>query len=136
MSHDGGATFQSLPKLFRSVGILAVDPITPTTLYLATDAGAGGGLWKSTDGGQTVSQLPGIGEVTALLLDPADPQVIYSATPHGGLPSDVLVSRDGGATWGELAPGLGSLQIFQLALGPAGALYAGTNGASVWRLTL
>jgi photosystem II stability/assembly factor-like uncharacterized protein len=138
VSHDGGATFQNLPRLFRSVGILAVDPITPTTLYLAAEASDDSvvGLWKSTDGGQTVSQLPGIGAVTALLLDPADPQVIYAATPHGGLPSDVLVSRDGGATWGELAPGLGSLQIFQLALGPAGALYAGTGGASVWRLAL
>jgi photosystem II stability/assembly factor-like uncharacterized protein len=133
-SHDGGATFQSLPPVFRSIGAMAVDPVTATTLYLAGEEGDADGLWKSTDGGQTVSQLPGIGPVSALLVDPADPRVIYAGSTPGALPGDVLVSRDGGATWSELAPGLPGSQVLQLAFGPTGALYAGTRAASIWRL--
>ncbi len=52
------------------------------------------------------------------------------------MPADVLVSRDAGATWSELAPGLPGATIWQLAFGPPGTLYAGTQGASVYVLAL
>jgi photosystem II stability/assembly factor-like uncharacterized protein len=129
VSNDGGATAAELPTPFRDVTILAVDPTTPTTLVLAANDFTGDGLWRSTDGGRTFARLPGIGTVFALLLDPAAPSVIYAGTP-----TDVMVSGDGGASWSELAPGLPGSGVVQLAFGAGGALYAGTQGASVWRL--
>ena len=47
----------------------------------------------------------------------------------------VMVSRDGGASWSELASGLPGASVVQLAFGPGGTLYAGTEGASVYRYT-
>ena len=133
-SHDGGATFVTLPDPFSEVSAIAVDPVDPGTLYVGGHRGAGGGVWKSADGGQTFDQLPGTGELAPLLVDPANPSVLYGAsrTP----PADVLVSRDAGATWTQLAPGLPGGLVDTLTFGPPGTLYAGTDSASVYRLAL
>lgn len=134
VSHDAGATFVALPNPYSEVSAIAVDPLDPDTLYVSGHRGAGGGVWKSADGGQTFDQLLGTGELAPLLIDPADPSVLYGATRTP--PADVLVSRDGGATWTQLAPGLPGGLIEKLTFGPPGTLYAGTDSASVYRLAL
>jgi hypothetical protein len=140
VSLDGGTTFQSLPMVFFSVDTLAVDPATPTTLYIAAEpfhpafTTLPPVLYKSTDGGVTLALLPGIEGVSALLIDPADPSVLYAGTfGSSGGPPDVMVSHDGGASWSELASGFPGASVVQLAFGPGGTLYAGTEGASVYR---
>ncbi|HVT59160.1 MAG TPA: hypothetical protein VHR45_12250 [Thermoanaerobaculia bacterium] len=136
VSQDGGATFQEIDQAFDTVSALAVDPATASTLYVAARPFSparlflDSALYKSTDGGRTVTLLPGISGVQSLLVDPANPALIYAGT------TDVLVSRDGGATWSQLAPGLPAASVVQLAFGPAGTLYAGTQGASVYRIAL
>ena len=148
-SHDGGATFARLGGNFRSIAVLAVDPQEPGTLYVCGStypttplSSLDFGVWKSSDGGQTFAQLPEVGSLASLLIDPSDPAVIYGGSSDflegGGSPGsgDVLISRDGGATWSELAPGLPGATVTQLALGPAGTLYAGTEGAGIYRLAL
>jgi photosystem II stability/assembly factor-like uncharacterized protein len=148
-SHDGGATFVPLGGDFRSIDTIAVDPLDPDTLYVSGSVNASAailgitsGVWKSADGGQTFAQLPGVAELASLLIDPADPSVVYGgamSVQAGAGPSaigDVLVSRDGGETWSQLAPGLPGATVSQLAFGPADALYAGTQGASLYRLAL
>jgi hypothetical protein len=140
VSQDGGTTFQTLPPFFFRVVAMVVDPVTPTTLYIAAEPYNLGAtaldlvLYKSTDGGLTVSQVPGIDGVSALLIDPADTLVLYagSGASAGGTP-DVMVSRDGGASWSELASGFPGSSVVQLAFGPGGTLYAGTEGAGVYR---
>ena len=82
------------------VRALAIDPITPRTLYAGT---YGGGVFKSTDAGATWSAantgLDSTG-VTALAIDPNTPSTLYAGTGGG-----VFKSTDAGATWGAATPG-------------------------------
>ena len=81
-------------------------PTDPNTIYIAA---AGGGVWKTTDGGNTwVPLTDGLPVLTsgALAFDPTDPNVIYYGTGEQNycgwscLPGDGLYrSTDGGATW-------------------------------------
>jgi hypothetical protein len=137
VSRDGGATFTALATSFLDVVAVAVDPADPSTLYVSAgdaDLGVTGALYKSVDGGQTFNPLSGVAQLAPLLVDATNPSVVYGATLT--LPADVLVSRDAGATWSELAPGLPGALVGQLAFGSPGTLYAGTQGASVYSLTL
>ena len=62
--------------------------------------GAGGSLWKSSDGGASwqdlSSNLPG--PVSTIAMDPRKPATIYAATNVG-----VIKCTDGGETWAPLA---------------------------------
>ena len=57
----------------------AVDPRNSSVMYL----GAAGGVWKTTDGGQTWLPLtddqPSL-EIGALALDPNNPDIVYAGT--------------------------------------------------------
>ncbi|GAC1657631.1 MAG: hypothetical protein NVS9B1_15900 [Candidatus Dormibacteraceae bacterium] len=87
------------------VTALAIDPGTPTTVYLGS---AGGGVWKSTNGGTSWSPMSdgypaGIG---AIAVDPNNSSIIYAATGEDNACSDicppshgVLKSTNGGASW-------------------------------------
>jgi len=132
VSRDGGKSFQFLFSFPTGLGAFAVDPTDANTFYLANAYGSvyPGALFKSTDGGRTLVQLPVSSGISALLIDPANPSTVYA-----GIYQDVMVSRDGGMTWSELAPGLSRVSISQLAFGPGGALYAVTQ-TTVFRLAL
>ena len=132
---------------------LAIDPANPATLY----AGASGGVFKSTDGGdrwQAVYTGPpdefgNVPAVSALAIDPANTATLYVSTDGSFVgDSSVLKSTDGGANWREVNAGLadedGQVPFFgALAIDPANpaTLYAGTgdgafkstDGAASWR---
>jgi photosystem II stability/assembly factor-like uncharacterized protein len=109
------------------LGTLAIDPVTPTTLY----AGSPQGLIKTTDGGNTWSVLAGSGHgacigVSQLGIDPSHTDDIYVVASagflsgcFGGCPA--FKSADGGNTWSCLK--LGTTSIEALFVGP-GVLYA------------
>ncbi|HKA56188.1 MAG TPA: hypothetical protein VKJ47_21255, partial [Candidatus Binatia bacterium] len=68
-----------------SIYALAVDPTTVSTLYAGTD---GGGVYKSTDGGQHWTAInTGLTNihVTALALDPRTPTTVYAGTGGSGV---------------------------------------------------
>lgn len=85
------------------VNCTAVDPTDATTIYAGTP---GGGLWKSTDNGQTwaslFNDLPTLG-VSGIAIDPTDPSIIYCATGDGDgtdtYSIGVIKSTDGGGSW-------------------------------------
>jgi len=74
---------------------VAIDPITPTTLY----AGTNGIVFKSTNSGgmwgASGRGVPAEVFVLRLAIDPRTPTTIYAATWGGG----VFKSTDGAATW-------------------------------------
>jgi photosystem II stability/assembly factor-like uncharacterized protein len=90
------------------VTAIAVNPTDPLTIYAG---GAQGGVWKSTDGGQTWTPIGdtqcslAIGSVT---IDPVNPSIIYVGTGEQNNSGDsyygcgVLRSTDGGSTWTQL----------------------------------
>jgi photosystem II stability/assembly factor-like uncharacterized protein len=119
-SRDGGKSFQVLFSIPGSVSAFAVAPSDANTFYFSQSTSS---LNRSTDGGRTLVELPSPGFVSSLAIDPANPSVVYAA-----IRDDVMVSRDGGSTWSQLAPGLptpGPLlgTIGHLAFGPGGTLY-------------
>ena len=148
---DPGSTVAYEPS-FGRLNCLAIDPGNPNRLF----AGAGsGGLWASSDGGQTWSprtdNLPVLG-VNDVKFDSQNANIIYlatgdadgSATPSVG----VYKSTDGGLTWN--ATGLVFDQalfkkIYKLAVHPTvgGKVYAGSSdgiyvtsdGGANWTLT-
>lgn len=108
-STNGGGSWSAVSGL-ANVEVLAVDPTNPQVVYAycwpaypATSQERG--LRKSADGGQTWSDPTGgtsadsIGQVTALAVDPANPQVLLAGTPYQGTYGRILRSADGGATW-------------------------------------
>src|SRR5437870_1964525 len=54
---------------------LAIDPSHPATIY----AGTGGGLFKSTNGGESWSSSLPLNMVQALAIDPRTPTTLYAA---------------------------------------------------------
>jgi photosystem II stability/assembly factor-like uncharacterized protein len=67
------------------VQALAIDPLTPTTLYAGTQDG---GVFKSTDGGEAWSGInTGLTatDVRALAIDPLTPTTLYAGTQDGGV---------------------------------------------------
>jgi photosystem II stability/assembly factor-like uncharacterized protein len=80
---------------------LAAHPTDPNTLYLGADRG---GVWKSTDAGQTWSMVtPDLlyPAIRSLAIDPVNPDILYAATPPGAYGSRFLRTFDAGRTWQE-----------------------------------
>jgi photosystem II stability/assembly factor-like uncharacterized protein len=136
-SVDHGAHFSSVAgSLGMTVVSLAASPAAHETLY----AGGSAGVLKSTDGGRTwapAGSLPttGFNGVAALLVDPANPALVYAGVAGRG----VFHSRDGGASWRPLGAGFPGLFSFNAALALDAShhvLYAGTQGNGVWALDL
>ncbi len=122
----------SLPN--DNILLLQVDPTTFQTLYASTE---NNGLFKSTDqgfhwspasSGLTDVSTSQLNPVEALLIDPANPQVILAGTSSG-----IFLSNNGGQAWGPTG-----LQVFQpdirgLVLDPSSpvtsrTIYAADNG--------
>lgn len=87
---------------------LAVDPTNSNTVYAAA---AGGGLWKSTDGGTTWSPLTdNFARLSSgsVAIDPNNPSTIYYGTGElnfniDGYPGvGVFKSTDGGGSWSQI----------------------------------
>lgn len=89
---------------------LIFDPLNPK---LIIEGSVGGGLWRSTDAGQTFSPindlLPNLA-INCLIRDPSQSRTIYAGTGEGFYNSDAIQgsgiykSTDNGATW-NLMPG-------------------------------
>jgi photosystem II stability/assembly factor-like uncharacterized protein len=93
------------------VSAISVSSANPNIIYIGS---AGGGVWRSGDGGNTWRPLfdrqlsLGVGEPAGLAVDPNDSDVVYVGTsgritrqPQAGL----FKSTDGGASWIRLGSG-------------------------------
>ncbi len=88
---------------------LAIDPITPTTMYLATGDGDAGdtyaiGVLKSIDGGATWNPT-GLNwavnlqrTIRRLIINPINPQILIAATSAG-----IWRTTNGGTTWASVS---------------------------------
>lgn len=117
-----------------TVSKLAIDPQTPTTLYAGT---SGGGVYKSTNGGETWSVVTGLtGKFRdSILIDPQTPTTVYVGTDAG-----LFKSTDGASSWSQLGNDLPDLR--PRAIDPqtpttlyargSGGLFKSTDGGNSW----
>jgi hypothetical protein len=116
------------------VSALAIDPATPTTLYVGIFAG---GVYKSTDGGATwrFASRGLAPNVTALAIDPVTPTILYAGQFGSGV---VYKSTNGGASWHAANGGLPfGLDVRTLVVDPAmpTRLYVGGDFYGAFRST-
>ena len=105
--------------------ILAIDPVTPSTLYLGDFGVEKLGVFKSTDRGETwrrISSGLAVGWVSALAVDPVVPSTLYSAIADAGLFSSI----DGGEHWRAIGGGLPTERVLDILIDPTvpSTLYA------------
>jgi hypothetical protein len=128
---NGGSSWSKLTAtgLSGSVYDLAIDPASTNTLF----AGTASSVYKSTNGGANWSSTGfSGGRTNALIIDPDNINNIYAGTYSNG----VYCSTNSGATWSQMNDGLGSLTINRMGINPGVYLFAGTDGASMYRWSL
>ncbi len=93
------------PVVSGRVTSMAIDPTTPSTLYIG---GAMGGVWKSTNSGTTWTPMTDSHaslSVGSIALDPQNHNTVYVGTGELNFAGDsyfgagILKSTDGGTTW-------------------------------------
>jgi len=126
-SDDGGHNWMAVNEGLPGDGdkfnaqSLAVDPTDANVVYLGTGWGPfhGNGVYKSTDGGATwAAANQGMMDysITALAVDPANPQIVYA----GGFDGDLFKSTDGGETWSDLTTNLpDQTSVVEIVVDPA-----------------
>ena len=118
-SSDGSewenVTDGKLPGPSSSIGAIAVAPSNPNVLYVGTGEAdirntviPGDGVYKSTDAGKTwqYAGLRDTHSVSAIVVDPKDPNVVYVASAGHVFAPDpnrgVFKSTDGGKSWTKI----------------------------------
>ncbi len=120
-SRDGGETWERVLFVDDDTGVNEVhfDPRNPDILYATTyqrrrhvwvllDGGPGSGIYKSTDGGDTWTELTnGIPEVDkgriGLAVSPANPDIVYAIIEAQDHKGGFFRSTDAGATWKKMS---------------------------------
>ena len=139
---NAGVTWEPLfdQQPIASIGALAVAPSNPQVIYVGTgesdirtDLASGDGVYKSTDGGKTWTNV-GLREtrqISRIVVHPTDPNVVFvGALGHAYGPNPergVFKSTDGGNTWVH-ALDLGSdigVSDLSIATGNPSVLFAG-----------
>jgi photosystem II stability/assembly factor-like uncharacterized protein len=134
-SLDGGRSFQHMGlRSSEHLSKILVDPRDSNVVYAASEgplwsAGGERGVFKTTDGGATWTQVLLIGEntgVTDLEQDPRNPDVLYAAAYQrrrhvwsflgGGPESGIHKTTDGGRTWRRISSGLPSVHMGKIGL--------------------
>ena len=144
-SVDGGVSWTTNTDNLAVIGCsdLAIDPITPTIMYLATGDGDAGdtrsiGVLKSTDGGNTWNPTGLVFPVASnylirrLIVNPANTQIILAAT-NGGIYRTI----NGGTNWTQV--NASTCYDLEFQPGNPNTVYAGgasfrrsTDGGATW----
>jgi len=119
-SMDSGTTFKPVfdKQSVQSIGAIAIDPKNTKTIWIGTgeswtrnSASIGDGIYKSTDGGETWTNmgLPQSERIDRIIVSPANSAVVYACVP-GKLWSDsrdrgLYKTMDGGKTWSLILAG-------------------------------
>jgi len=147
-SVDAGKTWTHIGlENTQHIGRVAIDPKNANVVFVAAighlyQAHSDRGIFRTRDGGKTWQKVlfknNDVGAVD-VVIDPANPQVIYASLwntrrppwytyqPSNGPGGGIFKSTDGGATWKQLAGGLPTACV-----GRAGIAVAPTNPRRVY----
>jgi photosystem II stability/assembly factor-like uncharacterized protein len=97
---DSGMQWRLIgPYRAGRVTAVAGIPGRPAIYYMGTP---GGGVWKTTDGGQVWKPIfddARVASIGAIALAPSNPDIVYVGTGEQTYGNGVYKSTDGGATW-------------------------------------
>ncbi|HYG65586.1 MAG TPA: hypothetical protein VEL74_23590, partial [Thermoanaerobaculia bacterium] len=122
---------------------LVIDPRQPEVMYAG---GVAGGVWKTTDGGQSwrpLADLMANLAIASLAMDPANSNVLYAGTGEvftsvGVRGSGIFRTTDGGNRWERLAATSNAnfhyVSDIVISSSSSSRLYAATD-TGVWRST-
>ena len=98
LSNDGAGTWEPINSGLTNTHVytLAIDPLTPSTIYAGTD----GGVFKSTNGGGSWSASGLPDAVNILAINPSNPSILYASGDNLLL----FKTTDGGAHWADITP--------------------------------
>ena len=118
---------------------LAIDPISPTTVYAGTQRG----VFKSDDAGASwIAASAGLPppegterdllygtDITALAIDPTNPSTLYAGTRSRG----IFKSADGGQSWVSANSGVTGVGTWAIVIDPTNSatLYAATGAVGI-----
>ena len=138
----GPAGYEGLGRL----NVVAFHPTDANKIYVGAPSG---GMWQSSDGGQTwvsdTDTLPTLG-VSAIIVDKNNPNLIFIGTGDrdaGDAPGlGVLKSTDGGLTWSMSNTGMGNQTVGKMLQHPtntqillaatSGGVYRSIDGGANW----
>jgi len=127
-----------LPRLFLRA--IEVHPTNPDIAYVGISAfSVHGGVYKTTDGGVTWTQMNGETEETSLPTIPVNAVSIYEKNPaivFAGTDVGVYMSRDGGLNWKPYGDGLPNVVIDHMKITHDNILYAATHGRGMWMTSI
>ena len=140
-STDGGDTWRVTAHALRGRLIRTVLPLAPpngsVVLVAARTDSAGGGIFRSTDGGETFGPIRGTtprgrlpaGDGYALVEDPAAPGRLYCAV--GGSRAGIFRSDNAGQDWKRVTAGITATDLtgpawIRLAVGRPAPKFAGS----------
>ena len=161
-SNNGGTSWEKMGlEASEHISKIIVHPDDPDTVWVASQGplwspGGERGVFKTTDGGRSWTNVLSSGEYTGatdLVADPRNPDRLYAAMwQHhrtvaayvgGGPESGIWKSEDGGESWSELETGLpeGNMGKIGLAISPIrpdvvyAAIEEDRRTGGIWRST-
>lgn len=115
---------------------ISVYPSNQNIIYLTSP---GGGVWKSTTGGNSWTALSDYNNsmmtMFSVAVDPTNPDIVFAGNSGG----NIFKSTDGGSTWASKSSGMGSVRkilinpnnpLIMYATGSG--LYKSTDGGNTW----
>ncbi|MDJ0841335.1 MAG: peptidoglycan DD-metalloendopeptidase family protein [Acidobacteriota bacterium] len=144
VSTDGGLSFTEIsanfPQTVNESSGIAPHPTDPGTAYFLFSAPNAPKILRTTDYGQTFTDLSGYADGTDtgfpnvavydLLVMPYDDKVMWAGTEIG-----LFISEDGGASWEYADNGLPHVCIFQMKI-VEGQILVSTQGRGIWTVDL
>jgi photosystem II stability/assembly factor-like uncharacterized protein len=134
-SEDGGKSWKNMGiKTSEHIGGIAIDPKNSNLVYVASmgslrKEGGDRGIFKTTDGGKTWSNVLFISKYTGCYevhMDPRFPNIIYAVADQrmrnlytgvsGGPESGIYRSTDYGTTWDKMTNGLPSEDVGRIGM--------------------
>lgn len=134
-SEDGGKSWKNMGlKSSEHIAEIIVHPKNSNLIYVAAygpvwSEGGERGVYRSTDGGTTWTNIKSVSQYTGcndLVMDPRNPDVLYAAFHQrmrkvftyigGGPESAIYKTTDGGVSWKKLEGGLPSGDIGRMGL--------------------
>lgn len=152
---DGGTSWTYKSKGFTSLAVtsLALCESNPGTIYAGTGEEiasawtpiAGDGIFKSTDSGETWTQLSATAKnndfrsVNRIIVSPDDPNIMLASTSSNTYDADdvsyILRTIDGGANWTRTYTSINSVTQIAATPGNFNVQYAAESGTGVLKST-